>query len=477
MTANLSALLDDVEDAEMIGFAAHDVEVTSVTQDTATVVAGSLYCCIAGNVVDGHDLAGRAVDAGARSLLVERVLDVAVPQVRVPSTRRAVAPVAAAFWDHPSSRLAVVGVTGTNGKTTTTILLATAMRLAGRPCGVIGTLSGPRTTPAAPDVQAKLAAFVDDGCDAVAMEVSSIALDQHRVDAIDFAVGVWTNLSQDHLDYHADMEAYYRAKASLFANGRCRTAVINHDDEAGRRLLADLAGSATPAVAYGIDDATDLEVGVAASRFRWRGHAVQLPLGGVHNVANAIAAATAAEVLGVAPYVVAEGLSQAPVVTGRWEAVDAGQNFAVVVDYAHTPDGLVKVLTAAKAAVAAGSRVLVVFGCGGDRDRSKRPLMAKAATELADIAILTSDNPRSEDPLTIIAEAAAGDAGRGNLLIEPDRERAIGLALAQADVGDLVILAGKGHETGQIIGDRVIPFDDREVARRLLATILRDRTD
>jgi UDP-N-acetylmuramoyl-L-alanyl-D-glutamate--2,6-diaminopimelate ligase len=467
MTARLAALLEPLEGAEVLAGDPASVEVVSVTQDSAAVRPGSLYCCIVGSRVDAHDLAGEVVAAGARSLLVERWVPVTgeVAQVRVPSTRRAVGPVAAAFWGHPSRRLAVVGVTGTNGKTTTTHLLAAILEAAGRRAGLIGTLSGVRTTPEAPVLQEALAGFAGAGCEAVAMEVSSMALDQHRVDGTAFAVGVWTNLSQDHLDYHGDMESYFAAKAMLFDPDRCRLAVVNRDDPWGSRLLDLLR---IPARTYGLDDAVDAEIGAGASRFRWRGEAVALPMGGAHNVANALAAATAAEALGVAAADVAAGLARAPVVPGRWEVVDAGQRFGVVVDYAHTPDGLEHVLGAARATLAPGARLIVVFGCGGDRDRAKRPLMANVATRLADVAVLTSDNPRGEDPAAIIAEAAAGADPAGRLVVEPDREKAIALAFDAARQDDLVIVAGKGHETGQVVGDRVLPFDDRVVARRLL---------
>ena len=466
MTARLAALLDDVEVAEVIGDAAA-VTVTDVTQDSRAVVDGSLYCCIVGRHVDGHDLAAAVVESGARSLLVEHVVDVAVTQVRVASTRRAVAPVAAAFWGHPSSRLSVIGVTGTNGKTTTAHLIAAILRSAGRRTGLLGTLEGTRTTPEAPVLQRQLAAFVDEECEAVAMEVSSIALDQHRADAVEFAVAVWTNLTQDHLDYHGDMESYFRSKAALFVPDRCRLAVVNTDDGWGRRLLRELE---VPAVTYGLGDVDALELGPRRSRFQWRGVDVEVPFGGRHNVANALAAATVAAELGLAPAAIADGLRAAPPVPGRWEVVDGGQPFTVVVDYAHTPDGLTQVLSAARGVVG-DHRVLVVFGCGGDRDRTKRPLMASVATTLADVAVLTSDNPRHEDPLEIIREAAAGAAPGGDLVVEVDRHEAIALALDRARPGDLVVIAGKGHETGQVVGEETLPFDDREVARALLEAV------
>jgi len=461
MTARLATLLDDLEVAEVLG---GDVPVTDVTQDSRAVVPGALYCCIVGRHVDGHDLAADVVSSGAGSLLVERVLDVPVTQVRVPSTRSAVAPVAAAFWGHPSSHLTVVGVTGTNGKTTTTHLIASILREDGRRTGVLGTLAGERTTPEAPILQRRLAGFLAEGCTAVAMEASSIALDQHRVDAVEFAAAVWTNLTHDHLDYHEDMEAYYRAKAALFAPDRCRLAVVNADDPWGARLITELD---VPVVVYQASDAEALQLGPRASHFRWRGTEVEVPLGGRHNVDNALAAATVTAALGAAPEAIVAGLRDAPPVPGRWEHVDAGQPFSVVVDYAHTPDGLSRVLGAARDVVG-DHRVLVVFGCGGDRDRSKRPQMAAAATARADVAVLTSDNPRHEDPLAIIDDVAAGAAPGADLRVEPDREAAIALALDEARPGDLVVVAGKGHETGQAVGDRVIPFDDREVVRRLL---------
>jgi UDP-N-acetylmuramoyl-L-alanyl-D-glutamate--2,6-diaminopimelate ligase len=468
MTARLASLLDDVEVLEVIGGDTGRVEVTGVTQDSRAVTGGSLYCCIPGRTVDGHDLAADVVSSGARSLLVERWVDVAVPQVRVPSTRVAVAPVAAAFFDHPSRRLSVVGVTGTNGKTTTTHLLGAVLRTAGRRTGVVGTLSGQRTTPEAPVLQGQLAAFLEDGYEAVAMEVSSQALDQHRADAIDFAVAVWTNLTRDHLDYHHDLESYFEAKARLFEPVRCRLAVINGDDEWGRTLIQRLE---VPFTTYELSQAEEIEMAPAGAAFTWRGQRVTLTVAGTHNVSNAIAAATAAYALGVDEAVIAEGLSAAPPIPGRWERIDEGQPFTVVVDYAHTPDGLINVLAAARAvAASAAGRVVVVFGCGGDRDRTKRPEMARVATELADVAILTSDNPRHEDPRAILDETAAGAVNPNRLEVEIDRDRAIGHAIAAAQPGDVVVVSGKGHETGQTIGDEVIPFDDREVARRHLAS-------
>jgi UDP-N-acetylmuramoyl-L-alanyl-D-glutamate--2,6-diaminopimelate ligase len=441
-------------------------DVTSVTQDSAVAGPGSLYCCVPGAHVDGHDFADAAVANGARSLLVERFVGADVPQVAVGSVRAAIGPVASALYDHPSRGLSVVGVTGTNGKTTTTHLLGSILRAAGRRTEVLGTLSGRYTTPEAARLQEQLARWRDDAVEAVAMEVSSIALDQHRTDGVAFAAAVWTNLSQDHLDYHGDIERYFDAKARLFRSGQATRAVVNRDDRWGRRLLAELGPTA---IAYSLDDARDVVVGLRGVDFTWRGQAVHVPLGGTHNVLNALAAAAAAEALGEPASAIAAGLARAPGICGRWDAVDAGQPFSVLVDFAHTPDALHEVLTAATAAAPPPGRVIVVFGCGGDRDRAKRPRMAAVATALADVVVLTSDNPRGEDPLAIIGEAAAGATDPSRLQIEPDRARAIAAAVGQAREGDVVVIAGKGHETEQILGGTVLPFDDHVEARRALA--------
>jgi UDP-N-acetylmuramoyl-L-alanyl-D-glutamate--2,6-diaminopimelate ligase len=346
-------------------------------------------------------------------------------------------------------------------------LLGAIFRAAGRRAGVIGTLTGERTTPEAPELQARLAAFRDDGATAVAMEVSSHALALHRADAVWFSVAVFTNLSHDHLDFHDTMEEYFAAKARLFDPVRAGVGVVNVDDPHGRLLLE---ASPVTMVPYSIEDAKDLRVGPTASTFGWRGADVRLPLGGRVNVANAVAAATAAHEVGVGALDIASGLSSADPVPGRFEAVDAGQPFAVIVDYAHTPDGLEQLLRSVRETVR--GRVLVVFGAGGDRDREKRPAMGEVATRLADEAVLTSDNPRSEDPSRIIdavrVGAGAGAGHAGVLHVEPDRRAAISYALGRAVGGDVVVIAGKGHEAEQQFADRVVAFDDRGVAREEL---------
>ncbi|MBV9283561.1 MAG: UDP-N-acetylmuramoyl-L-alanyl-D-glutamate--2,6-diaminopimelate ligase, partial [Acidimicrobiia bacterium] len=421
------------------------------------------FCCVRGARADGHAFAAGAVAEGAVALLDEQVLPLEVTQVVVPEARVAMAPVADAFFGRPSRQLKVVGVTGTNGKTTTVHLLAAIFEAAGWQSGVIGTLTGERTTPEAPELQARLASFRDDGAKSVAMEVSSHALALHRVDAVWFSVAVFTNLSQDHLDFHETMEEYFAAKARLFDPVRAGVGVVNVDDPHGRLLYE---AAPVPMVPYSLRDAEDLRVGATASSFRWRGADVRLGFGGQVNVANALAAATAAHELGVGSSDVARGLSTAAAVPGRYEVVDAGQPFAVIVDYAHTPDGLEHLLRAVGETVQ--GRVVVVFGAGGDRDRDKRPGMGEVATRLADEAVLTSDNPRSEDPGSIIDAVRAGAHPTGVLHIEPDRRAAIARALTQAAAGDVVVIAGKGHETTQQFADHAVPFDDREVARQEL---------
>lgn len=461
----LDELLDGVDVRDRLG---GNPEIAAVTHDSRNVLPGTLFCCLPGTAVDGHAFAPAAVAAGAVALLVERRLGLSddVAEVVVPSSRAAMAPIAAALYGHPSRSLLVIGVTGTNGKTTTTHLVRSVLEADGRPTSVLGTLGGVRTTPEAPELQAALAHARDEGKAAVAMEVSSHGLVSHRVDAVDFAVAAFTNLSQDHLDFHVDMESYFEAKAMLFEPGRARIGVVNADDSWGQRLLAR---AGIPVRSFSMADAADVEVGPHGSTFTWRGEDVRLQLGGRFNVSNALCAATIASELGVAESVVAQGLSALASVPGRFERVDAGQDFAVIVDYAHTPDGLASVLASARELAGSTGRVLAVFGCGGDRDRGKRPLMGAVAVSSADIAVLTSDNPRSEDPLAIIDEVRAGAPSATNLIVEPDRAAAIALALRRARPGDVVVIAGKGHETGQVIGGVTLPFDDREVAREALA--------
>lgn len=449
--------------------------VGAVTMDSRVVGPGALFACVKGRTSDGHDFAPQAVAGGAVALLCERLLPLPVPQVVVTSVRQALGPVADAFCGHPSRDLTVAGVTGTNGKTTTCALLQSAFAANGWPSATIGTLTQQRTTPEAPELQSLLAGWRDRGGRAIAMEVSSHALVQHRVDAVVFAAAVFTNLSPEHLDYHGTMEHYFEAKASLFTPDRASLAVVNRDDQWGRRLAKLAADRGIPVVTFGLADAEDLELGPAGSRFRWEGEDVTLNLSGRFNVHNALAAATCARHLGVPAPAVGRGLAAMEGVRGRFERVDAGQPFTVVVDYAHTPDGLVQLLEAARE-LAAG-RLLVVFGAGGDRDHEKRPLMGAAAAHLADLVVVTSDNPRSEDPGRIIDEVVSGVGDGASPVVEPDRAAAIATALATAESGDVVVIAGKGHERGQEVLGRVLPFDDVEVTRAALGRLLSSRRD
>ncbi len=451
---------------------AGDLDIVSVGYDSRRVAPGELFCCVRGEHRDGHEYAADAVAAGASALLGERVLALDVPQIVVADSRRAMATVAGAVFGHPSRALTVVGVTGTNGKTTTTYLLKAVLAAAGREVDVLGTLSGARTTPEAPDLQRWLAERRAAGVDAVAMEVSSHALALHRVDDTRFAVAVFTNLSRDHLDFHGTMEEYFRAKARLFEPDLSDRAVVNLDSPYGR-LLRDAAK--IPTTGFCLGDAQDLDLHVGESRFRWQGQAVRLPLGGRFNVANALAAATTGLVLGIEPEVIAAGLSTPVAVPGRFELVDVGQPFAVVVDYAHTPDGLEQLLAAGRELAGDGD-VIVVFGCGGDRDPTKRAPMGEVAARLADRVILTADNSRGEETGAIIDAVRQGFANAARqrareLALEPDRDAAIGLAVRLAQPGDVVLIAGKGHETTQTVGGVSFPFDDREVARRHLEAL------
>ena len=462
--------------------------VTDVVLDTRKVVPGALFCCVPGARVDGHDLAGKALEAGAAALCVQRPLDLDAPQLLVGGVRDVLARLAVAFFDDPSRRLDLVGVTGTNGKTTTTFMLESIFRAAGRVPGVVGTVEvrvgGQRrpavhTTPEAPDLQRLLAEMVDAGVQAAAMEVSSHGLALRRVDGTRFRTAIFTNLTQDHLDFHADLDDYFGAKRRLFACPFTPLGVVNIDDPYGR-VLAGTAEVATVTTGTAADAdwrATEVAASLEGTGFRLRSPAgsipVRLRLAGQFNVANALGALAAADALGIGLEAAVAGLEALAGVPGRFERVDAGQPFTVLVDYAHTPDSLDNLLRAARAVTQ--GRVIVVFGCGGDRDRAKRPLMGEIAGRLADLAVVTSDNPRSEDPAAIVAQVAEGvarGAGPGGFLVEVDRRAAIRAALALAGPGDAVLLAGKGHEQGQeFAGGRKVPFDDRVVAAEELGVL------
>ena len=468
----LAAIVAELREVEVIAARPEQVdsiEITDVTHDSRSVTSGALFCCVRGSVDDGHRHANAAIDAGATALLVDHRLEVDVVQLIVPDVREAMAHVAAACFAHPARGLTVVGVTGTNGKTTTTWMLRNILLAAGRRVEVLGTLSGARTTPEAPELQRQLAQWRDAGVDVVAMEVSSHALDQHRVDDVHFRVAGFTNLTRDHLDWHGSMESYFESKARLFDSELSECAVIDVDGPHGR-LLADTV--TIPVETSSLDEVTDIELGAERSTFVWRGRAVTLALGGRFNISNALVAAHLASRLGIDDDTIVRGLGEPLVVPGRFEPVRAGQPFTVIVDYAHTPDGLEKVLaTASELVEGAGShgRVLVVFGCGGDRDASKRPQMGQAAASGADVVIVTSDNSRTESTSDIMASVLEGidrthPRRAASVLAELDRRAAIRMAMSIAVEGDIVVIAGKGHETTQTIGRETVEFDDRVVA-------------
>jgi UDP-N-acetylmuramoyl-L-alanyl-D-glutamate--2,6-diaminopimelate ligase len=460
-----------------------DPLVTGLVYDDRLAEPGTLFFCVPGFARDGHDFATDAVRRGASGLVVERALDLPVPQLVVGSVREAMAPAAATFYADPTAALDVVGVTGTNGKTTTAFLVRALMEAGGRQTGLLGTVKSvvagvehevKRTTPEAIDLQRTFREMVDGGDRACVMEASSHALVLHRADAIHFDVAIFTNLTQDHLDFHPTMEDYFQAKRLLFVAGDGRPggaqAVINVDDPYGARLAAELDDPTTFALHTNADyRARDVHTGFDGTRFTVATPdgplEIRSPLRGDFNVSNALAALAAARILGVPAETCVAALANAGQVPGRFETVDEGQPFAVLVDYAHTPDSLENVLRAARGLTE--HRLRVVFGCGGDRDRGKRPQMGEIARRLADDVIVTSDNPRSEDPEAIIAEILAGSGP--DVVHDLDREAAIAHALRGAQPGDVVVIAGKGHEQGQEFADgHKIPFDDVAVARAIL---------
>jgi UDP-N-acetylmuramoyl-L-alanyl-D-glutamate--2,6-diaminopimelate ligase len=469
--------LDDVMPGVPAG--ARKLEITGLAYDDRGAAPGSLFFCVPGFTRDGHDFAPDAISRGAVALVVERPLGLGVPEVTVPSVRAAMAPAAAAFYGDPTAELQTVGVTGTNGKTTTTFLVRALLEADDRQTGLLGTIKSivggvehevQRTTPEAIDLQRSFRKMLDGGDRACVMEVSSHALALRRADAIHFAAGIFTNLTQDHLDFHPTMEDYFIAKRRLFVGKAPGAAVINVDDLYGARLAAELPDAITFSLKQAAHyRALTVDTDLAGSRFTVEtpdGRAdLASPLRGEFNVYNVLGAFAAARALDVPTKTALRAIATAGQVPGRFETVDEGQPFAVLVDYAHTPDSLENVLRAARNLT--GGSLHVVFGCGGDRDRGKRPLMGEIARRLADRVIVTSDNPRSEEPEIIIAEVLAG-AGPG-VKHEVDRCAAIAEAIGDAAPGDVVVIAGKGHEQGQEFAEgRKIPFDDVKVAREIL---------
>ena len=440
------------------------VDVRDLAYDARAVTPGSLFFCVSGARADGHDFAPEAVERGAVALVVERALELPVPQLVVDGARAAMAVAADEFFGRPTEELEVAGVTGTSGKTTTAFLLFAILAAAGRRPGLLGTVEARvggerrgvvRTTPEAIDLQRTFREMLDAGDRSCAMEASSHASELHRLDRVRFSALVFTNLSQDHLDFHGDMESYFEAKRRLFVDGS-PPAALNVGDEYGRRLAAELPEALTFSLGG------DAAIGPEALA------GIDLKLRGSFNVENALGALAAGRLLGIEDDAIARGLESVRGVPGRFESVDEGQAFTVIVDYAHKPGALENVLRAARE-LAAGGRVICVVGAGGDRDRGKRPVMGRLASELADVAIVTSDNPRSEDPRAIIDEIVAGATGEVDVV--PDRAEAIARAIELAREGDVVLIAGKGAEQGQQFADRTIPFDDRDAAREALRSL------
>jgi len=467
---------------ELVDGAAPGIDITGLAFDNRLAQPGTLFFCVPGFTRDGHDFAADAVGRGAAALVVERELSLGVPEVRVASVRAAMGPVAARFHGDPTARLNVVGVTGTNGKTTTAFLVRELLEAAGRRTALLGTVKSviggqeselARTTPEAIDLQAAFAQMLQAGDECCAMEASSHALELHRADAIHWAAAIFTNLTQDHLDFHPTMEHYFLAKRRLFEHAEA-TKIVNADDPYGRRLARDFPDALT----FSLEGEADADLRAVDIRGELTGSSfcivardgerieVRSPLPGAFNVSNVLGAVAAVRALGVSDDAIAAALPHAGRVPGRFEPVDEGQAFAVLVDYAHTPDSLDNVLRAARELT--GGRVICAFGCGGDRDRSKRPLMGEIADRLADEIVVTSDNPRTEDPGAILDDILAG-VQRSDPYREVDRRAAISFAVGLADDGDVVVIAGKGHEQGQEFeGGRKVPFDDVTVAREAL---------
>jgi UDP-N-acetylmuramoyl-L-alanyl-D-glutamate--2,6-diaminopimelate ligase len=487
-------LLDALADKDVLGNP--PTTVTGVAYDSRKVRPGNLFVAVPGLKQDGRRYIGEALGRGAAAVVVEPPDPLAgssTARIVVPSTRAALARLADAYFEHPSRALTVVGITGTNGKTTSSLLVDALFAARGLRTGVIGTIEyrigneaqpAGQTTPEAVELNALLAEMVSARVSAVAMEVSSHALALHRVDGIEFDVAVFTNLTQDHLDFHVTFEAYRLAKARLFALLAAgakprRTAVINADDPAGRAMVEGLD---VPTIRFGLGPSADVRPRQLISGTDGIRMDVQTPRGAVeiasrlvgeHNAMNLLGAVSVGLALDMDLAAISHALAGVTAVPGRFERVEAGQPFLVVVDYAHTPDALERVLTTARKLVTPPGRLSVVFGCGGDRDRGKRPIMGAIAARLADRVWITSDNPRSERPEAIIDEIAAGIETAGSRaeapVALPDRREAIGRAVAEARAGDVVVIAGKGHETYQLIGGAVLPFDDRDVARAALA--------
>jgi UDP-N-acetylmuramoyl-L-alanyl-D-glutamate--2,6-diaminopimelate ligase len=440
---------------------------SGITQDSRNVEPGDILCCVRGDLFDGHQFISEAITRGAVAVLVDHVdesIESSVVQIVVADVRPVLGRIASAAFRHPASSLKMIGITGTNGKTTTASILGSLLKAHGGSVHVMGTLTGLRTTPESIDLHAQLRSCVDSGIDHVVMEVSSHALEHHRVDGIVFDMAIFTNLGHDHLDFHGTMENYFAAKRKLFTSERTRAAVVNADDRYGLQLQTE---AVVPTSSYSLSDVSYVEISASTVSLTWRNLDIRLPIGGSFAVMNALAAMTAASALGVPDDRIIMGCASVQTVPGRFESVPNDADIDVVIDFAHTPEALAGLLVSAREIARAG--LMVVFGCGGDRDNAKRPLMGAIASRGADVVIVTSDNPRSEDPEHIIAEIMAGVVvNHASVSSIVNREKAIESAILGAKRGDMVVIAGKGHETTQEVKGEMTASSDVAIAARAL---------
>ena len=451
-------------DLEIVGLP-QGLEISGLSFDSRNVKAGNLFFCISGELYDGHEYAHQALEAGAAAVVVERELNIPIPQIIVQDTREAMGHLSCIFFEFPSKEIKVVGVTGTNGKTTTVQLITGILNSSGVLSQSIGTLTGPLTTPEAPDLQSKFRALANSGVVAVVMEVSSHALSQHRTTGTEFDIGVFTNLSHDHLDYHTDINEYFETKCSLFTSDRCRAAVINTDDPYGSRLAEQVEIKSVEVSRRGIELVSESFTGTT---LLWGGRKVELEISGRFNIDNVLLAAATCQLFGIEEEDIISGLESADPIPGRFEVLEGSEETpTVIVDYSHTPAGIENVLQAIRR-INPEARTSIVFGCGGGRDSSKRPEMARAAESNADQVIITSDNPRNEDPKQIIEDAMCGLKNPEAAIVEVNRKLAIQIAIGSAQADEVVVIAGKGDETTQEIAGKLEPFDDRVIALEAL---------
>lgn len=485
---NLQSLLSSLQEYELYG--SRNLEVSGISYDSRKIQSGDLFAALPGEHHHGIKFLDQALENGASSILTDRRVQSKLPVIVVKDARLALASLSSFFFHQPSAKLRLIGVTGTNGKTTTTYLLHSIFKQASVRSGLLGTIryegkdfssAASLTTPESVDLQKMLAKMVEEGCRACVMEVSSHSLVQHRVAGCIFEAGIFTNLTQDHLDYHKTMEEYFQAKRGLFSNVTCKTkmAIVNHDDPYGQRILTERRNQGLEALSFGADPRANFHIqswitspsgSQITIRYQNSETHIETPLIARYNAYNVCGAFAAATSLRIDPETIMSGILGMKQVPGRLEKVELGQPFLILIDYAHTEDALRQLLNTVRGY--AEKRILLVFGCGGERDRGKRPVMGQVGCQLADEIFLTSDNPRNEDPEQIVGDVMAGiqAADRRKVHIIPDREEAIREALRIAREGDALVLAGKGHENYQIIGNEKIHFDEREILGKLVGS-------